>query len=108
MRTIVAPDFLMYENTLSNSRDSRVRGFTDTGTCAMAIRFLPAWMIDSSVYENSDTIVIRSAVSRVYARKPLVVSGTDVLDTWRTTQLPRACSCRLRHDISLSSAMFRS
>jgi hypothetical protein len=65
MRTIVAPDRLMYENTLSNSRDGRVRGFTVTGTCAIAIRFLPAWMIDSSVYENSETMVIRSAASRV-------------------------------------------
>ena len=26
---------------------------------------LPAWMMDSSVYENSDTIVTRSAPSRV-------------------------------------------
>ena len=55
----------MYEKTLSNSRDSRVRGLVATGTCAIAIRFLPAWMIDSSVYENSETIVIRSAASRV-------------------------------------------
>ena len=31
----------------------------------MAIRFLPAWMIDSSVYENSETIVMRNAASRV-------------------------------------------
>src|SRR5215467_9109453 len=99
MRTIVAPDFLMYENTLSNRRDSRVRGLTETGTCAIAIRFFPAWMIDSSVYENSDTIVIRIAASRVYARNPLVVSGTVVFDTCRTTQLPSAWSWRLRHDM---------
>ena len=65
MRTIVAADRLMYENRLSKSRDSRVRGLVATGTCAIAIRFLPAWMIDSSVYENSETIVIRSAASRV-------------------------------------------
>ena len=31
----------------------------------MAIRFLRAWMIDSSVYENSEMIVMRSAASRV-------------------------------------------
>ena len=49
MRTIVAAERLMYEKTLSNSRDSRVRGLVATGTCAIAIRFLPAWMIDSSV-----------------------------------------------------------
>ena len=48
MRTIVAPDRLIYENTLSNSRECRAR-FVSTGTCAIAIRFLPAWMIDSSV-----------------------------------------------------------
>ena len=39
----------MYENMLSKSRDSRVRGLVSIGTCAIAIRFLPAWMIDSSV-----------------------------------------------------------
>ena len=55
---IVAADFLMYEAVLSNSRDSRIFGFVATGTCAMAIRFLPDWIIDSSVYENSETIVI--------------------------------------------------
>src|SRR6476661_10607621 len=99
MRTIVADDRLMYENRLPNSRDSRVRGLVATGTWAIAIRFLPAWMIDSSVYENSDTIVIRSAASRVYARNPLVVSGTFVLDTWRTTQLPSRWSWRFRHDM---------
>ena len=32
-------------------------------------------------------MVMRNAASRVYARNPLVVSGTDVLETWRTTQL---------------------
>ena len=46
---IVAPDFLMYEATLSNSRDSRVFRFVVTGTWAIAIRFLPDWMIDSRV-----------------------------------------------------------
>ena len=65
MRTIVAPDRLRYEKTLSKSRDSRVRGLVAIGTCAIAMRFLPAWMIDSSVYENSETIVMRSAASRV-------------------------------------------
>ena len=47
----------MYVNTLSKSRDSRVFSLVVTGTWAMAIRFLPAWMIDSSVYEKSETIV---------------------------------------------------
>src|ERR671912_2039211 len=98
MRTIVADERLMYPKMLSKSRDLRVRGLVVTGTCAMAIRFLPAWMIDSSVYENSETIVMRSAASRVYALKPLVVSGTVVLDTCRTTQLPSAWSWRLRQD----------
>ena len=65
MRTIVAVEALMYVQALPKSRDSRVRGFVPIGTCAIAIRFLPAWMIDSSVYENSDTIVSRSAASRV-------------------------------------------
>ena len=65
MRTMVAVDALMYEKMLSNSRDGRTRGFVRIGTCAMAMRRLPAWMIDSSVYENSETIVIRSAASRV-------------------------------------------
>jgi hypothetical protein len=55
----------MYEKTLSNRRDSRVRGLVPTCTCAIAMRFLPAWMIDSSVYENSDTMVMRRAASRV-------------------------------------------
>ena len=49
MRTMVAADRLMYEKMLSNSRDGRVRGLVAIGTCAIAIRFLPAWMIDSSV-----------------------------------------------------------
>ena len=46
------------EKRLAAARASAV------ATCAIAIRFLPAWMIDSSVYENSETIVIRSAASR--------------------------------------------
>ncbi len=50
---------------LSNSRDGRVMAFVSISTWPMAIRFLPAWMIDSSVYENSDTMFICSAASRV-------------------------------------------
>ena len=50
---------------LPKSLDSRVRGLTEIGTCAIAMRFLPAWMIDSRVYENSETMVMRSAASRV-------------------------------------------
>jgi len=62
---MVEPDCFKYTHTLLKSREGRVRGFVRTGTCAMAIRCLPAWMIDSSVYENSDTIIIRIAASRV-------------------------------------------
>ena len=65
MRTIVAADRLMYENMLSKRRDCRVRELVSIWTCAIAIRFLPAWIIDSSVYQNSETIVMRSAASRV-------------------------------------------
>ena len=42
MRTIVETERLMYTQTLSNSRDGRVRAFDRMGTCAIAIRFLPA------------------------------------------------------------------
>ena len=45
----VAAERLMYENTLSKSRDWRVTGLVRTSTWAIAIRRLPAWMIDSSV-----------------------------------------------------------
>src|SRR5262245_15084857 len=108
MRTIVDADRLMYTHTLSNRRDGRVLAFERIGTWAMAIRFLPAWMIDSSVYVKSDTMFIRSAASRVYARKPLVVSGTRVFDTCRTTQLPRCCR-RLRvHERCFNVSTLRS
>ena len=49
-------------------------------------------------------MVMRNAASRVYARKPLVVSGTVVFDTCRTTQPPSRCSCRLRQDMCRSAA----
>ena len=49
MRTMVALERLMYEKMLSKRRDSRVRGLVAMATCAIAIRFFPAWMIDSSV-----------------------------------------------------------
>src|SRR4030095_5156892 len=105
MRTMVATDRLMYERTLPKSRDGRVRGFVPTATCVTAIRCLPAWMSDSSVYEKSETIVIRSAASRVYARKPLVVSGTFVAETRRTAQLPTRCSSFRRPDLVAESQM---
>src|SRR5688500_4988369 len=108
MRTIVDADRLIYTHTLSNNRDGRVFAFERMGTCAIAIRFFPAWIMDSSVYVKSDTMFMRSAASRVYARKPLVVSGTRVFDTCRTTQLPRRCR-RLRvQDKCLSVSTLRS
>src|SRR5918993_5288085 len=107
MRTIVEVDRLMYTHTLSKSRDGRVLALERMGTCAIAIRFLPAWMIDSGVYVKSETMFIRGAASRVYARNPLVVSGTRVFDTCRTTQLPRCCR-RLRvHVRCFSVSTFR-
>ena len=47
----------------------------------MASFFFPAWMMDSSVYVNSLTMLMRSAASRVSARKPLVASVT-----WASSQ----------------------
>ena len=49
MRMMVAADFLTYVKALSNSRDGRVWSLVVIGTWATAIRFLPAWMIVSSV-----------------------------------------------------------
>src|ERR1700757_2325343 len=72
-----------------NSRDSRVLGFVRTGTWSTATSSLPASMIVSSVYVNFDTTRIPIAASRLYARKPEVVSGTEVDDAWRTTHEPR-------------------
>jgi hypothetical protein len=40
-------------------------------------------------------MLMRSAASRLRARKPLVASGTFVPDTFRTTHEPRVCSRRL-------------
>src|ERR1700726_1924325 len=75
-----------------NSRDSRVFGLVRTGTWSIATgSSLPAWMIVSRVYVNFDTTRIPIAASRLYARKPDVVSGTDVEDAWRTTHEPSRC-----------------
>src|SRR5271163_1980344 len=71
-----------------NKRDSRVVGLVRTGTWSTATSSLPAWMIVSSVYVNLETTVIWMAASRLYARKPDVVSGTEVDDAWRTTHEP--------------------
>ena len=91
--------FEVRPDAVEEPRRPRLARSCSTSTCAIAIRFLPAWMIDSSVYEKSETMVIRSAASRVYARNPLVVSGTVVFDTWRTVQLPNRCSSFFGHDM---------
>ena len=40
---------------------------------------------------NFETTIIWIAASRLYARKPEVVSGTEVEDAWRTTHEPSRC-----------------
>src|SRR6185436_9558590 len=92
MRAIATALRRTYEDTDGNRRDSRVFGFVPIGTWSIATRSLPAWMIVSSVYVNFETTIIWIAASRLYARKPEVVSGTDVDDAWRTTQDPSRCS----------------
>ena len=57
----------------------------------MATSSLPAWMIVSSVYVNFETTATWIAASRLYARKPEVVSGTSVSEAWRTTHEPSLC-----------------
>jgi hypothetical protein len=44
------------------------------------------------VYVNFDTTSSWIAASRLYARKPEVVSGTVVEEAWRTTHEPSRCS----------------
>src|SRR5919107_1870960 len=49
-------------------------------------------MIVSSVYVYFETTATWIAASRLYARKPEVVSGTVVSDAWRTTHERAFCS----------------
>src|SRR5512144_2285192 len=93
MRRMVAAERFTYSQFEANSREGRVCRAV-MGRWAMAIFFLPAWMIDSSGYVNSLTLLMRSAASRFRARKPLVASATEVPETLRTTQDPRPWSRR--------------
>ena len=86
-----------------NNRESRILGFVRTGTWSIATSSFPAWMTVSSVYVNLETTRIPIAASRLYARKPDVVSGTDVDDAWRTTHEPsRWSSFFMREKCSMS------
>src|SRR3954462_5961538 len=91
MRAIATALRRTYDDTDGNSRDSRVFGFVPIGTWSVATSSLPAWMIVSSVYVYFETTATWIAASRLYARKPDVVSGTSVSDAWRTTQDPAFC-----------------
>ena len=44
---IAVPDFPMWWKMFRNNRDSRVLGLVCTGTEAIRIRLLPAWMMVS-------------------------------------------------------------
>jgi hypothetical protein len=55
-------------------------------------------MMDSSVYVNSLTMLMRRAASRFRARNPLVVSGTLVPATFDTIHEPKVCRRRLVHE----------
>src|SRR3954470_12947769 len=88
MRAIATALRRTYEDTDGNSRDSRVFGFVPMATWSVATSSLPAWMIVSSVYVYFETTATWIAASRLYARKPDVVSGTVVSDAWRTTHEP--------------------
>ena len=91
MRAIATALRRTYDDTDGNSRDSRVFGFVPIGTWSVATSSLPAWMIVSSVYVYFETTATWIAASRLYARKPDVVSGTSVSDAWRTTHEPAFC-----------------
>ena len=80
MRAIATALRRTYEDTDGNRRDSRVFGFVPIGTWSVATSSLPAWMIVSSVYVYFETTATWIAASRLYARKPDVVSGTSVSD----------------------------
>src|ERR671933_2681021 len=91
MRAIATALRRTYDDTEGNSRDSRVLGLVAIGTWSVATSSLPAWMIVSSVYVYFETTATWIAASRLYARKPEVVSGTVVSDAWRTTHEPAFC-----------------
>src|SRR3954469_10662092 len=91
MRAIATALRRTYDDIDGKSRDSRVFGFVPIGTWSVATRSLPAWMIVSSVYVYFETTATWIAASRLYARKPDVVSGTFVSDAWRTTHEPPFC-----------------
>src|SRR3954462_13807437 len=91
MRAIATALRRTYDETDGNSRDSRVFGFVPMATWSVATSSLPAWMIVSSVYVYFETTATWIAASRLYARKPDVVSGTSVSDAWRTTHEPAFC-----------------
>src|SRR3954466_6203649 len=88
MRAIATAFRRTYEDTDGNRRDSRVFGFVRIATWSVATSSLPAWMIVSSVDVYFETTATWIAASRLYARKPEVVSGTSVSDAWRTTHEP--------------------
>src|SRR5919206_5080886 len=88
MRKIDRPLRRTYDHMDGNRRDSRVLGFVRIWTWSTAMNCLPAWMIVSSVYVNFETTMSCIAASRLYERKPEVVSGTVVSEAWRTTQEP--------------------
>src|SRR3954471_1863066 len=91
MRAIATALRRTYDDTDGKSRDSRVFGFVPMATWSVATSSLPAWMIVSSVYVYFETTATWIAASRLYARKPDVVSGTSVSEAWRTTHEPAFC-----------------
>src|SRR5437879_5997904 len=91
MRKIDAAFVRTYEEIDPNRRDSRSFGLVLIGTWSIATSIFPAWITVSSVYVKRETTCTWRAASRLYARKPEVVSGTFVSEARRTTQLPRRC-----------------
>src|SRR5919205_3795464 len=91
MRAIATALRRTYDDIDGNSRDSRVFGFVPMATWSVATSSLPAWMIVSSVYVYFETTATWIAASRLYARKPDVVSGTSVAEARRTTHEPSRC-----------------
>src|ERR1051325_8646623 len=97
MRRMVAAERFRYSQVDEKRREGRVCRL-EMGRWVTAIFFLPAWMIDSRVYVNSLTMLMRSAASRLRARKPLVASGTLVPETFRTTHEPSVCKRGFGHE----------
>src|SRR3954452_16746832 len=91
MRAIATALRRTYDDIDGNRRDSRVLGFVRIATWSVATSSLPAWMMVSSVYVYFETTATWIAASRLYARKPEVVSGTSVSEAWRTTHEPAFC-----------------